>query len=41
MELIFMLTRDDRTVPDAFDVLDAIRSLGLRHIGFKHRGGQR
>jgi hypothetical protein len=38
MEFIFMLTRDDRTVPGALDVLDAIRPLGLRHIGFKDMG---
>ncbi len=33
-----MLTRDDRTVEDALEVLDAIRPLGLRHIGFKDVG---
>ena len=33
-----MLTRDDQTVEDALDVLDAIRPLGLRHIGFKDVG---
>ena len=38
MDFIFMLTRDDRTVPDALEVLDAIRPLGLRHIGFKDVG---
>jgi hypothetical protein len=38
MDFIFMLTRDDRTVEDALDVLDAIRPLGLRHIGFKDVG---
>jgi len=38
MDFIFMLTRDDRTVEDALDVLDAIRPLGLRHIGFKDIG---
>jgi hypothetical protein len=35
MDFIFMLTRDDRTVPGALEVLDVIRPLGLRHIGFK------
>lgn len=33
-----MLTRDDQTVEDALDVVDAIRPLGLRHIGFKDVG---
>jgi hypothetical protein len=33
-----MLTRADRTVPDALDVLDDIRSVGLTHIGFKDVG---
>ncbi len=38
MDFIFMLTRDDQTVLDALEVLDAIRPLGLRHIGFKDVG---
>jgi hypothetical protein len=38
MDFIFMLTRDDQTVEDALDVVDAIRPLGLRHIGFKDVG---
>jgi hypothetical protein len=38
MDFIFMLTRDDQTVEDALDVLEAIRPLGLRHIGFKDVG---
>ncbi len=33
-----MLTRNDRTVEDALEVLEAIRPLGLRHIGFKDVG---
>ena len=33
-----MLTRDDRTVEDALDLLALIRPLGLRHIGFKDVG---
>lgn len=33
-----MLTRADRTVADALDVLDDARSLGLLHIGFKDVG---
>ena len=38
MDFIFMLTRDDRTVEDALDVLDELRGLPLRHIGFKDIG---
>ncbi len=38
IDFIFMLTRDDRTVLDALEVLDAIGALGLRHIGFKDLG---
>ena len=38
MDFVFMLTRADRTVSDALDVLDDVRSLGLRHIGFKDVG---
>jgi hypothetical protein len=38
MDFIFMLTRDDQTVEDALDVLEAVRPLGLRHIGFKDVG---
>lgn len=33
-----MLTRADRTIRDGLDVLEDIRSLGLRHIGFKDVG---
>jgi len=33
-----MLTRNDRTVEDALDLLDLIRPLGLRHVGFKDIG---
>ena len=33
-----MLTSADRTVSDALDVLDDVRSVGLRHIGFKDVG---
>lgn len=33
-----MLTRDDRTVTDCLDVLDAIEDLGISHIGFKDVG---
>lgn len=38
MDVIFMLTHQDRTVPDALAVLDAIRPLGLGHVGFKDVG---
>jgi len=37
-DFIFMLTRSDRTIPDAHErVLDAL-SAGVRHIGFKDIG---
>jgi len=38
MDFIFMLTHGDRTVGAPLDVLESIRSLGLRHIGFKDVG---
>ena len=38
MEFIFMLTRNDRTVVDAEDLVDAVAALGVRHIGFKDIG---
>ncbi|HZS84524.1 MAG TPA: hypothetical protein VFA50_16745 [Stellaceae bacterium] len=38
MDFIFMLTRDDRTVPDCLERLEEIADLGLRHIGFKDVG---
>jgi hypothetical protein len=38
MDFIFMLTRQDRTVPDCLDVLSQIAPLGLTHIGFKDIG---
>jgi mannose-6-phosphate isomerase-like protein (cupin superfamily) len=37
-EFIFMLTRADRTVPDAMDRLAEVLASGLRHIGFKDLG---
>jgi len=37
-EFIFMLTHHDRTVDNARDVLEQVRSTGLRHIGFKDVG---
>lgn len=33
-----MLTRSDRTVPDCLDVLEDVRALPLRHLGFKDVG---
>lgn len=38
MDFIFMLTRDDRTVEDCLDLVDLIRPVGLKHIGFKDVG---
>jgi hypothetical protein len=38
VDFIFMLTRDDRTVDNCLQVLDAVSDLGLRHIGFKDVG---
>ena len=38
MDFIFMLTRQDRTIEDCLAVLDLIRPVGLRHIGFKDVG---
>src|SRR6186713_3112187 len=33
-----MLTRQDRTIDDAEDIVDAVCELGVRHIGFKDIG---
>lgn len=41
MDFIFMLTHRDRTIEDPLGVLDGIRPLGLRHIGFKDIGTRR
>ncbi|MEX2648365.1 MAG: hypothetical protein WD673_05055 [Alphaproteobacteria bacterium] len=38
MDFIFMLTRGDETVEDCLEVLESIRSVGLRHVGFKDVG---
>lgn len=38
MDFIFMLTRHDQTVEDCLAVMDAIRPVGLRHVGFKDVG---
>jgi hypothetical protein len=37
-EFIFMLTHDDRTVPNARSVYDEVRSTGVRYVGFKDIG---
>ncbi len=38
MHLIFMLTRNDRTVEDADCLVDEVCSLGVTHVGFKDIG---
>lgn len=38
MDFIFMLTRHDRTVEDAEDLVDAVADLGVVHIGIKDVG---
>jgi len=38
LEFIFMLTRNDQTVPDAREVYDTLRDTGLRYVGFKDIG---
>ena len=38
LEFIFMLTKDDQTVPDALEVYDTLRDTGLRYVGFKDVG---
>lgn len=38
LEFIFMLTRNDQTVPDAMAVYDEIRDTDLRYVGFKDIG---
>jgi len=38
MDFIFMLTRSDRTVEDALEVLGEVLPVGLTHIGFKDVG---
>lgn len=37
-DFICMLTRNDRTVPDAVDHLPSVLAAGVRHIGFKDVG---
>jgi hypothetical protein len=38
VDFIFMLTRDDQTVEDCLAVLEAVRDVGLTHLGFKDVG---
>ncbi len=38
LEFIFMLTHNDRTVPNALDVYAGIRTTGVRYMGFKDIG---
>ncbi|HEX6868266.1 MAG TPA: hypothetical protein VF119_05645 [Candidatus Limnocylindrales bacterium] len=38
IEFIFMLTRNDATIPDAAAVYDTLRDSGLRYVGFKDIG---
>ena len=38
MDFIFMLTRNDRTIEDAGQLIDAVCDMGVRHIGFKDIG---
>jgi len=38
MDFIFMFTRDDQTVEDCLEVFEAIRDVGLSHLGFKDVG---
>jgi hypothetical protein len=38
MDFIFMLTRHDRTVLDAVELVDAVCDLGVGHVGFKDVG---
>ena len=38
LDFIFMLTRHDRTVPDAIDHVATALEAGIRHIGFKDIG---
>ncbi len=40
MDFVFMLTRDDATVANALDLIETVRPLGLKHIGFKDVGAE-
>lgn len=37
-KFIFMLTRNDSTIPDALERLDDVLAAGIKHIGFKDIG---
>lgn len=37
-EFIFMLTRDDRTIPDARELYESVADTGIRHVGCKDLG---
>lgn len=41
MDFIFMLTRHDRTVLDALDLVDTVCDQGVAHVGFKDIGVDR
>ena len=38
MDFIFMLTRQDQTIEDCLELFEAIRPIGLQHVGFKDVG---
>lgn len=38
MDFIFMLTRHDRTIEDAEEIIDSACDLGVTHVGFKDVG---
>lgn len=40
MDFIFMLTRNDQTVSDCLDLIELIKPVGLKHIGFKDIGAE-
>ena len=40
MDFVFMLTRDDATVANALEIVEAVRPLGLSNVGFKDVGAE-
>jgi hypothetical protein len=40
MDFVFMLTRNDATVENALELVEIVRPLGLKHIGFKDVGAE-
>jgi hypothetical protein len=38
VDFIFMLTRQDQTIEDCLETFESVRSLGVRHVGFKDLG---